>query len=285
MAEVLRLIVNYGHDIPEKFAIVYEYIKTRAKIIFKGNISRPLTICYGRTRAKPPSIKIKDISGITLKEFSEYVIDRVCTEHDGMLISKAQIVTALDIFKEIGLFARFKIKAVASGLTKVWSPFKTKVVAKVDIPVAIRTVYTTIVSKLIHKTNMEKAIEVYYAYPTNRSYKRIRNMLICNAPADTLQIIKMEHGDLQTAVAELSQTNADAFISLFDNKNVEAMAQVYKLLAAQVITKDGDNYFDTVRPEVVLGSSIEGVMAFLAAPENVEYKAQLFTAYKASVIN
>ena len=66
---------------------------------------------------------------------------------------------------------------------------------------------------------------------------------------------------------------------------VEAMAQVYKLLAAQVITKDGDNYFDTVRPEVVLGSSIEGVMAFLAAPENVEYKAQLFTAYKASVIN
>ena len=117
------------------------------------------------------------------------------------------------------------------------------------------------------------------------SYKRIRNMLICNAPADTLQIIKMEHGDLQTAVAELSQTNADAFISLFDNKNVEAMAQVYKLLAAQVITKDGDNYFDTVRPEVVLGSSIEGVMAFLAAPENVEYKAQLFTAYKASVIN
>lgn len=76
-----------------------------------------------------------------------------------------------------------------------------------------------------------------------------------------------------------------AFISLFDNKNVEAMAQVYKLLAAQVITKDGDNYFDTVRPEVVLGSSIEGVMAFLAAPENIEYKAQLFTAYKASVIN
>ena len=117
------------------------------------------------------------------------------------------------------------------------------------------------------------------------SYKRIRNMLICNAPADTLQIIKMEHGDLQTAIAELSQTNADAFISLFDNKNVEVMAQVYKLLAAQVITKDGDNYFDTVRPEVVLGSSIEGVMAFLAAPENVEYKAQLFTAYKASVIN
>ena len=100
-----------------------------------------------------------------------------------------------------------------------------------------------------------------------------------------MQIIKMEHGDLQTAVAELSQMNADAFISLFDNKNVEAMAQVYKLLAAQVITKDGDNYFDTVHPEVVLGSSIEGVMAFLAAPENVEYKAQLFTAYKASVIN
>jgi len=26
-------------------------------------------------------------------------------------------------------------------------------------------------------------------------------------------------------------------------------------------------------------------MAFLATPENVEYKAQLFTAYKASVIN
>lgn len=117
------------------------------------------------------------------------------------------------------------------------------------------------------------------------SYKRIRNMLICNTPADTLSIIKMEHGDLQTAVAELSQTNADAFISLFDNKNVEAMAQVYKLLAAQVITKDGDNYFDTVRPEVVLGSSVEGVMAYLAAPENVEYKAQLFTAYKASVLN
>lgn len=117
------------------------------------------------------------------------------------------------------------------------------------------------------------------------SYKRIRNMLICNAPADTLSIIKMEHGDLQTAIAELSQTNADAFISLFDNKNVEAMAQVYKLLAAQVITKDGDNYFDTVRPEVVLGSSVEGVMAYLAAPENVEYKAQLFTAYKASVLN
>lgn len=176
IAEVLRLIVNYGYDIPEKFAIVYEYIKTRAKAIFKGNISRPLTICYGRTQAKPPSIKIKDISGITLKEFSEYVIDRVCTEHDGMLISKAQIVTALDIFKEIGLFAGFKIKAAASGLAKVWSPFKTKVVAKVDIPVAIRTVYTTIVSKLIHKTNMEKAIEVYYAYPTNRSYKRIRNI-------------------------------------------------------------------------------------------------------------
>lgn len=117
------------------------------------------------------------------------------------------------------------------------------------------------------------------------SYKRIRNMLICNNPADTLNIVKMENGDLQTAVAELSQNNADAFISLFDNANVEGMAQVHKLISAQVITKDGDKYFDTVRPEIVLGSSIEGVMAYLATPENVEYKAQLFTAYKATVLN
>lgn len=176
MAEVLRLIVDYGHDIPEKFTIIYRYIRTKAKLIFKGNINNPLTICYGRIQAKPPSVRIEDISGMTLKEFSGYIIDRVCTEHSGMLISKTQIVTALDIFKEMGLFARFKIKAIASGLTKVWSPFKTKIIAKADIPGAIRTVYTTIASRLIHKTNMEKAIEVYYAYPVNRSYKRIKNI-------------------------------------------------------------------------------------------------------------
>lgn len=144
MAEVLRLIVNYGHNIPEKFAIVYEYIKMVTKLANRNLIAAPLTYCYGETNEP---IKFK-----------------------------ATIVTALDIFKEIGLFAGFKIKAIASGLTKVWSPFKTKIIAKADIPGAIRTVYTTIASRLIHKTNMEKAIEVYYAYPVNRYYKRIKNI-------------------------------------------------------------------------------------------------------------
>lgn len=144
MAEVLRLIVNYGHNIPEKFSIVYEYIKMVTKLANRNLIAAPLTYCYGETNEP---IKFK-----------------------------ATIVTALDIFKEIGLFARFKIKAIASGLTKVWSPFKTKIIAKADIPGAIRTVYTTIASRLIHKTNMEKAIEVYYAYSVSRSYKRIKNI-------------------------------------------------------------------------------------------------------------
>ena len=95
------------------------------------------------------------------------------------------------------------------------------------------------------------------------SYKRIRNMLICNAPADTLQMIKMEHGDLQTAVAELSQTNADAFISLFDNKNVEAMAQVGGLLVLNSVDEPErySTYFMKIdgvkfRQKVVPGDTI-----------------------------
>jgi len=172
MAEVLRLIVNYGHNIPEKFAIVYEYIKMVTKLVNRNLIAAPLTYCYGETNEP---IKFK-----------------------------ATIVTALDIFKEIGLFAGFKIKAIASGLTKVWSPFKTKIIAKADIPGAIRTVYTTIASRLIHKTNMEKAIEVYYAYPVK--------MIIFAAKAKCA-VAEFVHED--EAVSRVSQkTLADRLLTV-----------------------------------------------------------------------
>lgn len=115
--------------------------------------------------------------------------------------------------------------------------------------------------------------------------ERIKNILICANPVDILKINKLEATDLQMQITELSQNEADKFNSLVDNPNVKAIAQVHKLLASQVITKEGDRIFDTNHPERILGSSIEGVIAFLADEANHEYKSQLFAAYKAAVLN
>lgn len=117
------------------------------------------------------------------------------------------------------------------------------------------------------------------------SNKRIRNMLICDNPVKTLQIVNMDNNSIYNAIAEVSANTPERFIDLFDNDGIEALAEVHKLMAAQIITKDGDNIFDTNHPERILGSTIEGVIAFLASPDNAEYKKQLFSAYKASVFN
>ncbi|MBD5584340.1 MAG: hypothetical protein HDQ88_04610 [Clostridia bacterium] len=114
---------------------------------------------------------------------------------------------------------------------------------------------------------------------------RIIDILICANPNDVLSIIKKEPTDLQVAITELSQSNPDKFLDLYGKAEIKAYAQVHKLLAAQVITKDGDKFFDTNHPDKVLGSSIEGVIAFLADEANKEYKSQLFTAYKAAILN
>lgn len=118
-----------------------------------------------------------------------------------------------------------------------------------------------------------------------KSDDRIRDILICANEANVLNIIKMEPTELQVAITELSQNDSDKFNSLYDTENIKAYAQVHKLLAAQILTKDGNNYFDTNHPEKILGNSIEGVIAFLAEESNAEYKSQLFSAYKAAILN
>lgn len=116
-------------------------------------------------------------------------------------------------------------------------------------------------------------------------HDRIRDILICSDPTRVFLYSKMLVDDLQMEITNLSQVKPDLFNSLFENDAIKSWAQVYKLLAAQVISKDGDRYYDTNRPEIILGSSIEGVIAYLADPQNNDYKSQLFTAYKAVVAN
>ena len=135
-----------------------------------------------------------------------------------------------------------------------------------------------------NRSNVETVKKLAELFGSN-STERIRDILICAYPTDVLRIAKLENVDLQIEITSLSQDKADLFNDLFAMQTIHERAQVYKLLSAQVITKDGDRYFDTNRPDIVLGSSVDGVVSYLADEKNAEYRKQLFAAYKAATLN